>query len=212
VLAGGAVFLDRTIRIRSWNWLKPVVVSLVIAGGMIAAPFTIPLLPVEEYIAYQKALGLTPKAEERSSLGALPQHYADMFGWEEMVATVSNVYNKLTPEERAKCVIYARNYGEAGAIDFFGKKYGLPPALCAHNNYWLWGPGTRTGDVAIIIGRSRDLQENLDDLKSVFKAVEYAGSIQCHYCMPYENGRQLFVCKGMNTTFQNIWPGERFYI
>jgi hypothetical protein len=212
MLAGGAVFLGRVIHARSWNWLRPVVVGVVLAGGVIVTPFTIPLLPVENFIAYQKSLGVTPKAQERSSLGVLPQHYADMFGWEEMVATIANAYNKLTPEEQAKCVIYVRNYGEAGAIDFFGKKYGLPPAACAHNNYWLWGPGTRTGEVAIIIGHSNDMQENLNDLKSFYREVEYAGSTKCDYCMPYENGRFLFLCRGMNTTFQLLWSHERFYI
>ena len=52
-----------------------------------------------------------------------------------MVDTVANVYRNLTHEEQLQCVIYVRNYGEAAAIDFFGKKYGLPNAQCAHNSY-----------------------------------------------------------------------------
>jgi hypothetical protein len=167
---------------------------------------------VEKFIAYQTSLGMAPRAEERSAVGVLPQHYADMFGWEEMVAGVGRVYQTLTPEERAECVIYVRNYGQAGAIDFFGKKYGLPKAICAHNNYWLWGPGEKTGDVAIILGAERDLQDNLDDLQAVYQSVVPAFTTDCALCMPYENGRQFFVCRGMRTTFQKIWPTERFYI
>jgi hypothetical protein len=30
--------------------------------------------------------------------------------------------------------------------------------------------------------------------------------------MPIERGRLVFICKRMNTTIQQIWPGERFYI
>lgn len=212
LLAGGAVFAEQIIREHLWNWIKPVYVSLVILWTAIVLPFALPVLPIEKFIAYQKLLGVAPRAEERSSVGILPQHYADMFGWEEMVAGVAKMYQTLTPEEQAKCVIFVRNYGEAGAIDLFGKKYGLPNAICAHNNYWLWGPGDKTGDVAIILGNDRDLQDNLNDLNRRYQRVEPAFTTDCDLCMPYENGRQFFLCRGMNTTFQKLWPSERFYI
>ncbi len=212
LLAGGAVLIERFIRARAWNWMKPVCASILAVSALIFAPFAIPILPVETFIAYQSALGQTPRAEERSSLGVLPQLYADEFGWEEMVAQVAGVYQKLSAEDQANCVIYVRNYGEAGAIDFFGKKYSLPQALCAHNNYWLWGPGKLSGDIAIIFGGSHDLQENLTDLSSRYRQVELAATTNCRYSMPYENGRQIFLCRGMNTTFQALWSEERFYI
>jgi hypothetical protein len=212
LLAGGAVFAERLIQEHSWNWIRPVYVSLMIVWSAVVLPFALPVLPVQKFIEYEKFLGVTPRAEERSSLGALPQYYADMFGWEEMVAAVAKVYQTLTPAEQAKCLIFVRNYGEAGAIDFFGKKYGLPPAACAHNNYWLWDPGDRTGDVAIILGSSRVLQKNLDDLQRRYRQVELVATTNCSLCMPYENGRQFFLCRGMNTTFQRVWPEERFYI
>jgi hypothetical protein len=212
MLAGGSVFVEHIIRVHSWNWIKPVYVSLLITWTLIALPFTLPVLPVEELISYQKLLGVAPRADERSALAELPQFYADMFGWEKMTTDVAKIYRTLTPEEQAECVIFVRNYGEAGAIDFFGKQYGLPNATCAHNNYWLWGPGQRTGRIAIIFGSRGTLDDNLSDLCHSYKHVELAGTTNANYCMPYENGRMIFICKEMNTTFQKIWPKERFYI
>jgi hypothetical protein len=212
LLAGGSVFAERIIHDRAWNWMKPLYAGLLSLWSLIALPFALPVLPVEKFVAYEKLLGATPKAEERSSVGILPQHYADMFGWEKMVADAAKIYETLTPQEQAECVIFVRNYGEAGAIDFFGKQYGLPNATCAHNNYWLWGPGNRTGRIAIIFGNSRTPDDNLADLHRAYKNVELAGTTNCEYCMPYENGRMIFLCKEMNTTFQKIWPRERFYI
>lgn len=212
LLAGGAVLAERTALAHNWKWIGPIYVGLLILLAIIVAPFTLPVLPVEKFIEYQKLLGLAPRAEERSSVGVLPQYYADQFGWEEMVAGVAKVYQTLSPEEQAKCLIYVRNYGEAGAIDFFGKKYGLPRASCAHNSYWLWGPGDRTGDVAIILGNSRNLQDNLNDLNRRYRQVELVFTTSCNLCMPYENGRQFFLCRGMNTTIQKLWPEERFFI
>lgn len=212
LLAGGAVFLEKFFRLRYWGWIKPAYIGLMAMSTVVILPLALPVLPVQSFIAYEHALGLTPQAEERSSLGALPQGYADEFGWEEMVAGVAKIYQTLTPEEQAQCVIYVRNYGEAGAIDFFGKKYGLPDALCGHNNYWLWGPGEKSGDVAIILGANRDLKDNLDDLQRAYESVEPAFITNNDFCMPYENGRQFFICRHMKTSFQKIWPGERHYI
>ncbi|MGA9118227.1 MAG: glycosyltransferase family 39 protein [Bacteroidota bacterium] len=212
LFAGGAVFAAAIIPGGLFKWAVAVYTALDLFYAAIALPFALPILSVEHFIAYQASLGVAPRAEERSSLGVLPQQYADMFGWEEMVAGIAKTYGTLTPEEQAKCVLYVRNYGEAGAIDFFGKKYGLPGALCPHNNYWLWGPGEKTGDVAIVLGGERNLQENLNDLQRVYRSVEPAFMTNCSLCMPYENGRQFFICRGMTTTFQKIWPGERIYI
>jgi len=224
LLAGGAVALEGFIaghsrvgagdraRNRRWRWVGVAYPALLVAWMLVGLPFTLPVLPVEKFIEYERLLGIMPKAEERSSVGELPQYYADQFGWEEFTAAVAKIYDTLTPEEKNQCVIFVRNYGEAGAIDFFGKKYGLPPALCAHNSYWMWGPGERTGNIAIIVGHDRLLQDNLNDLNRRYRHVEPAGSTDCRYCMPYENGRLLFLCRGMNTTFQILWPGERFYI
>jgi hypothetical protein len=212
LFAGGSVFFERLTALPSRLWIKSTAVGGILVMMAISAPFAIPILPIKTFIAYQELLGIKPRADERSSLGVLPQHYADEFGWEEMVAVIASAYQRLTPEEQAKCLIYVRNYGEAGAVDFFGPKYGLPNAACAHNSYWFWGPGEKTGDVAIIVGGSRDLQENLKDLNGRYRQVELAGTTKLEYSMPYENGRHIFICRGMNTTFQKLWPGERFFI
>jgi len=211
LLAGGAVLVEALSARAGRKWLRPVAVVLVVAFSGLAVPFVIPVLPVEPFIVYQDFLGLKPAQEERSEVGILPQHYADMFGWEEMTATVAKVYQSLSPEERAGCLIYVRNYGQAGAIDFFGGKYGLPKASCGHNNYWLWGPPDWDGKVAIIFGDSNDLEESTADLASGFETVEHVATFTHKYVMPYENGRPIFVCRGAKGNIKDIWPQEKSF-
>ena len=60
----------------------------------------------------------------------------------------------LPAEDRAKACVFGQNYGEAGAMEYFGPGSG-PAAgdLCRHNSYWLWGPGQCTGrGASIVIG------------------------------------------------------------
>src|SRR5205823_4997724 len=139
VFAAGAVALDGSAARRRIGWLVPAYAVLLVLGGALIAPLAMPILPVERFIAYQAALGQKPSTEEKKAVGPLPQDFADRHGWQELAATVASVHARLTSEERASCAIVTGNYGEAGAIDRFGPRLGLPPARSGHNNYWLWG-------------------------------------------------------------------------
>jgi len=213
-LAAGAVAFESVTR-TSWRWaLRPAFAVALVALSAIAIPFAIPALPVDRFIAYSQALGMAPRADEHQALEQLPQYYADQFGWRELAAQVVATYQGLAPEEREHAAIYVRNYGEAAAIDFFGRDAGLPPVLCAHNSYWFWGRGERKPKVAIIMGISRDVEESRADLAAPGRCgeVELAGVTDCAHCMPYERGRPLFVCRDLGFTFQEIWEHEREFI
>jgi len=71
-LAGGAVLFEQFVLQKSINWLKPVYASLLILVALAFLPFTLPVLPVEEFIKYEHFLGIMPRADERSGVGELP--------------------------------------------------------------------------------------------------------------------------------------------
>jgi hypothetical protein len=168
-------------------------------GGALLAPLAIPLLPPETYIRYTKAIGLEQPAIETHELGPLPQIFADQFGWDEMAATVARVYNSLPPEVRARTAIFAQTYGQAGAIDLFGPKYGLPPAISNHQSYFLWGPRGYTGESMIVMDDSQQ------DLERQFASVQKVAHVYHPYSMPYEHF-DVFYCQGMHQPLAQIWP------
>jgi hypothetical protein len=206
LFALGGLALDRLAQRPHLRWFPAAAGAWIAALALPIVPLAIPVLPVERFIAYSKAIGFTPRSEERQSLGDLPQHYADMFGWEEMAREVAQVYRSLPPDERARCGILAQNYGEAGAIDFFGRRLGLPPAMCGHNSYWLWGPGRTDGSVIILLGG--DLVEH----QSYFEHVDQVGEIHSRYGMPYERDLRVFLGRGLRMPIAQVWPRVRFYI
>ncbi len=117
---------------------------------------------------------------------------------------MAEIYNDLSPEERTECVIGASNYGEAGALDFFGKQYGLPQAISTHNNYWFWGPGDKPGKVLLVIGGSKhDYEKLYDDVHQV-----------AAFTNPYaaESGRPIFLCRKPKHTLQEYWPHHHDFI
>ena len=211
LFAGGAVFFESAFRPKTGRVLSAALAVSLIISTLLLSPLTLPILSVKKTVAYVEGSGLN-RSQERNEIGVLPQHFADMFGWEEFTATIAGIYKTLTPEEQAGCLIYVRNYGEAAAVDFYGPKYGLPKAACAHNSYWYWGPPQWDGGVAIIMGDSRDPQASSADLSTYFETVVLAGTTRCEFCMPYENNRAIFLCRRARFSFQEIWPGEKDFI
>ncbi len=179
--------------------LRALYVTLLIATAAALAPFSLPILSPDTYIRYQAALNFEPPKSENQNTGPLPQHFADEFGWEEMTRAVADVYHKLTPEERAQTAIFANSYGQAGAIDFFGPKYGLPKAISNHQSYWLWGPRNYTGSIVIVLGSDGEGD------REHFQTVESAGRTFHPYSRRDEHF-DIFLCRNLNQPLASLWP------
>jgi hypothetical protein len=193
LFAAGAVWFASKRR-----FVYATVGALALIGGLISLPLALPLTSPERYLAYQRALGEKPKPTEVSHNSEMPQRLADQFGWEEMVVKVARYYNSLPPEERKRTAIFAGNYGEAGAIDFYGPKYGLPPAISGHQNYYLWGPRDTDGSSIIVIG---DDEPNPEMWESI---IEFDRTNH-PYAMPAENG-PLHHGRGLKSPVAKVWP------
>jgi hypothetical protein len=165
----------------------------------------LPVLRVERFIGYSSYVS-PPPSGERHELGVLPQHFADMFGWEELAQLISRVYLALPEAERAQAHVFAENYGEAGALEYYASRYALPRVISPHNSFWYWGPGPETGGPIIIIGGTRE-----DHLR-VLEDVAQVATTSCAYCMPYERGRPVFVARGWKVPLAEIWPREKRFI
>jgi len=199
LFAAGGVMWESWLTTPRMQWVKPAFAALMLLFGALLAPMAAPVLPVETYIRYSQALNFSPPRIETFQLGPLPQLYADQFGWEEMAATVAGIYNGLPPEVRARTAIFGQNYGQAGAIDLFGRKYGLPKAISGHQSYFLWGPHDYTGESVIVMdGRQ-------DTLERQFAFVMKEGRVGHPYAMPYEHF-DVFYCRGLKWPLKEIWP------
>lgn len=203
LFAAGGVAIERW---RPWrSAIGKAAIALFVALGLMLAPLTLPILPPDRLPAYMARLGIEVSSDERHRLGALPQHFADMFGWETLADDVARVVTTLAPAERATARVYGQNYGEAGAIDYFGPARGLPPAISGHNAYWFWGPGPGAAGVLIIIGGKAESH------RRAFDDVREAGRTTCTRCMPYERDLPIFVARGLRRPLADVWPAVRHF-
>ena len=206
LLAAGAVAIESALdRPRSGQrrlqWLKPVIVVVLLVNGAYLAPVVVPILSPDAFLAYAKTLPFKlPVMEHSHARAALPQWYADQFGWQEIVDETAVAWNRLTPQERPDCGIFAQDYGQAGAIDFLGRRYGLPASLSGHQTWYLWGPRSYSGNCLIVLG---DRRERLEQL---FEHVEYVGtSADNPWALETQMG--VYICTGSKFgTLSDLWP------
>jgi len=204
LMAAGAVVIESAIDQvtgRSLQWLKPVLAILLIANGVYLAPIVVPVFSPDRFLAYAKHLPIKlPVMEHAHARAVLPQWYSDQFGWKEIADEAVVAWDRIPPSERADCGIFAQDYGQAGAIDFFDRSRGLPPALSGDRTYFLWGPRGYSGNCLIVLG---DRRERLDQL---FDEVDYVGTSAANpWALESEIG--VNICrKAKFGSLSDVWP------
>jgi Dolichyl-phosphate-mannose-protein mannosyltransferase len=197
-LPSGRISKMRTIRVSGYALLLCI-------GFFLTVPFSIPVLPPQQLVAWMKTMHFQPKDSETHDPTVLPQFYADRFGWHEMVEKVAQVYNALPPHERAITGILADNYGEASAVNLFGPHYGLPVAISGHQTYWLWGPHGYTGQEMILI-----TGDSLADLKPYYASCQVTAQLDDPLAMPWEH-KNVYLCRGRFRSYQADWKDFKHY-
>lgn len=204
------LFAGGSIMIVTWNAkikrLKYAITIPVVVLGVILSPLARPLLTVEDFLAYQSMLNLKPPSNEGHELEGLPQFYADMFGWEDLARKVSTVYQSFPQEERKNTVVYCSNYGQAGAVEYFSKKFPLPKVISPHNSYWYWWDEVESPSTIIIIGG--DSEDHFSSLWQVQKADTH----RTKYAMPYENNLTIYIGRGLKRSIKEIRMRDKIFI
>ncbi|MEM6517514.1 MAG: glycosyltransferase family 39 protein [Bacteroidota bacterium] len=197
VFSAGAVFIEKLFR------KKPILVYLTSASVLLPMVYFIPqltpIMPIETYVEFYDI-------EEDKGRFKLTSDYADMFGWEEQVKLVDSVYQTLSPKERENCVLWAENYGEAGALKILGKEYNLPNPISRHGSFWLWGYGNKDAEVWISLGNEKP------SVEQVFEDVELVKMITHKYAIDEENGIPLYVCRKPTVNIEKWWADYEAYI
>ena len=197
------LFASGSVKIEALLSRRPVLVYVIALVTLLSSAYFIPeatpLLPIDSYVKY-KAL------EEKNGRVELTGDYADMFGWDEQVKLVDSVYQSLGPEEKMNCVLWAENYGEAGALKILGKQYNLPNPVSRHGSFWSWGYGNENADVWISLGNEKSSVEH------VFEEVELIKIIRHKYAIGEENGIPLYLCRKPKIDLVKWWKDYEEHI
>jgi hypothetical protein len=198
LFAAGAVKIEKLLENKP-KWIY-VVAAVLLLPALPFLPLAIPILPITDYVEYADAKKLQDGRVELTS------DYADMFGWEEQVKLVDSLYQSLPLKEKENCMIWAENYGEAGALEILGKKYHLPNPVCSHGSFWTWGTGSTDGTFCISIGNEKVAVDR------VFQEVKLVKIIKHKYAIDEENNIPVYLCRKPKINLKKKWPLLEKYV
>ncbi|MEP7064448.1 MAG: glycosyltransferase family 39 protein [Gemmatimonadota bacterium] len=180
---------------------RALAVLALLVYGAIAAPLELPIFSKEATAAFASRSGMSGATKTNQGVALkLPQDYADMLGWPELAQAVAHAYDSLPPDKRAQAVIIGDNYGEAGALEYYGPRLGLPRVICAAGSYWFFGPGEKPGTVVVSLGVTKE------DLEQFFETVTPAGRVINAWGVPEESDVSVYVAENPRMTLQKLWP------
>ena len=204
LFAAGAISLERLLRSRHLHWLKPLYLMLLLQGGLLVAPYGLPLLPASYLKLYAGFLAEYaymdgPLRNSDEELEELPPVFAEMFGWRERAQAVAQVYYTLDDADKEACVIITDNAALAGALRYYGRQMNFPVARCRQGSFFDWGPGDLPGEVVITAGLS------LDTLKNRYGFIRYQSTVHVEYAPKALSDTPIYLCKKPNMSLQEFW-------
>jgi hypothetical protein len=201
MLAAGAVAFERAAR---QTWIRAAAVAVFFVITLPFVPLSLPVLSIDSFISYTHALGLT--GQNGTAPRLMQPLYAEEFGWDELAKHVAQVYNSLPPGVRARTAVFADTYGDAGALDFYGAKYGLPPVISAQNTYYLWGTRHYDGRTLILVGATQ-----ADLVRTLYRNVRLVTTYGNPYKWVVEGPTPIYLCTGPIAPLSELWPRLKWY-
>jgi hypothetical protein len=203
LFAFGAIHLERFSTQHSKVW-KYVFIIIPCALGIRILPIVFPLWKPARLTAYYEARHLEKFGLykwEDLKLHTIPQDFADMQGWKEMTEKTAKAYNALSADEKKQTIIFADNYGQAGAINYYGKPYDLPTAYSDNASFLYWIPDSLHLDNVILI--TDDKEEMQHSFIKDFSSAVLSDSITNKYAR--ENGSLILILKGANEKMNQMF-------
>ncbi|QJR37062.1 ArnT family glycosyltransferase [Gemmatimonas groenlandica] len=167
----------------------------------VALPIALPILSPERTARYIAWLGVSGSTTTNyGTTLELPQDFADMLGWHSMVVALANEWRAMPEQDRADAVVLAGSYGRAGAIDFYGPRYGLPRVVSPAGSYWFFGPGTKPGRIVLALGLSKA------ELEPFMTQCDERRLIGTPLGVEEERAVPITRCIGPKSPLQMLWP------
>jgi hypothetical protein len=191
LLAAGAVVWEKLLARGRRAAMASAVIS-VICGAAFSGAVMLPLAPVNSSLWH-----FTTRIHD---------NFVEEIGWPELVSSVARVYRHIPPAERDRTAIFASNYGQAGAINLYGPKLGLPRAISGVNSHWYRGYGDPPPETLVILGTTERRAEEY------FRSCEVGAVVSNSYGVENEeSGGEILVCRGLRIPLPLLWRHARSF-
>jgi len=177
--------------------------TLTIGGIMI--PLMLPVWKPEKLAAYYQKVGAAKSGVlrwEDLKDHPLPQDFADMLGWREMAQKMGKAYDMLDKAQKSKTILFCDNYGQAGAVQYYRKRYGLPAPLSDNASFLNWIPDNLQFDLENVVLLTDDKNEMSHPFIKECQQAILVDSVTSPYAK--EHGSLIILLKGVNDNFRKM--------
>ena len=181
---------------RAQQVIKRITRNSLVFGALAVFALTLPIAPIQS--AWWRLADAT----------ANHQSFSMEIGWPELVATVVQVRDSLPVEDRSQVGVLAADEGDAGAVNLYGRAYGLPEAISGMNSNWLRGYGTPPPQTVIAVGFKRE------EVEKIFAACEAAAQLSSPYGIVNQtigDRNEVYVCRNIRVPWPEFWKGFQYY-
>ena len=139
------LFACGAVAFQQWTakakWLNPVMIAIILFMTWVILPMALPIWEPAKLAAFYKRHDIKHKWEDQKE-HPLSQDFADMLGWKELTQKTEHSFNISLPDTtRSNTYIYCDNYGEAGALKFYGENDLFKSrVISANGSFLLWIP------------------------------------------------------------------------
>jgi hypothetical protein len=209
LFAAGGFGIERWIKNNKYQ-LRTLAFVVLILPCLPILPMVLPILPLKQTLTffelnrkYNSVLDFVVTWEDHQ-MHPTTQDYGDMFGWDELTKKVADTYNTLTPDQQKHTIIWADNYGEAGAIHHYGKLYNLPDVYSLDSSFTLWSPPSLSPDYIIYVDDDDNVTKRLAPYMQSYKKT---GEIDNP--LAREKGISIYLLTKPGPMFTYIYQHER---
>lgn len=197
LIAVGAVWIGANFR----PWARSAIALTTAGMAVIALPMGVPMLNAEAMAQYTGWLGVR-QTTNRGRVLELPQDYADMFGWRELAAAVRGVLDELSVDEQHVTTIAAGNYGQAGALAMYRRRFQLSYPVSTAGDFHAWGSGSDSAEILLVV-TGPDAREELEQL---FGDVREVRRLLDPRRVPEEQDVRIWICRRPLRPLREVWP------
>ncbi len=193
----------------SWALKVSYLVVLCLFGAAFA-PLNLPMLSPQDTAVWNNLVGVSSIVRWDSTIRTeVPTLLAGRLGWEEAVQAVAQLYHSLPEAEQNDCTIYGSTYGITGALEYYGRKYGLPRPVSAHMGCYYWGHDEMDGKCVIFVGMGVNYYWELENYFDEIKIIPSPVSVP--YSTLFINSQPVYVCRGLKIPLDEFWEKMRSY-
>lgn len=206
LFAFGGWQLEKLTRLR-FTWLRYALVIVPLAMSWWITPLLLPVAGPAKLSAFYKKTNAASTGFlrwEDQQNHALPQDFSDMLGWEEMAQKSAKAWQLLSADEQKHTLFFCDNYGQAGAVNYYRHKYGLPEAFSDNASFIYWMPDSMHVTNLLLV--TDDQQELSHPFIKDFNSVASVDSITNPFAR--EQGSLIILLKGANDNFNRMFAAK----